>query len=67
MTEVQTSESTIPAEDSKPDTKPVLFISDTEMVRSSYYRGYHDAFKDVLAVALIYALALYMVMRYATK
>jgi len=47
--------------------EPVLFQTSTDIVERAYYQGYHDAFKDVMAVAILYALALYLLLRYTVK
>jgi len=52
------------------DTKrraPVVFITSTDVAKQSYFRGYHDAIKDLILVALLYGLVLYLIFRQAPK
>jgi hypothetical protein len=46
---------------------PVRFFASTDIMRGSYYQGYHDAFKDILFVAILYGIALYFALRWVGK
>jgi hypothetical protein len=57
-----------PVADATPQTeakRAVFFtINRSDLLRSSYFHGYHDAISDVMLIAIIYGLVLYFTMKY---
>jgi len=47
--------------------KPVVFVTTTDLTRAAYYKGFHDAIKDVMAIAIVYAIVMYVIFRYVPE